>query len=55
MAVLLCILLVPLCLILLVWYWCQRRSLKSAAKQLRELELTTPLIPALGRQRQADF
>ena len=40
MAVLLCILLVPLCLILLVWYWCQRRSLKSAAKQLRELELT---------------
>ena len=38
MAVLLCILLVPLCLILLVWYWCQRRSLKSAAKQLRELE-----------------
>ena len=40
MAVLLCILLVPLCLILLVWYWCQRRSLKSAAKQLRELALT---------------
>ena len=40
MAVLLCGLLVPLCLWLAAWSWSQRRALKSAARQLRELELT---------------
>lgn len=40
MAVLLCVFLIPLCLVLLAWNWCQRRSLKAAARQLRELERT---------------
>lgn len=40
MAVILCMVLVAVCAVLGVWVWTQRKSLRSAARQLEELERT---------------
>ena len=40
MAVILCMVLAAVCAVLGVWVWTQRKSLRSAARQLEELERT---------------